>query len=68
MAMKLPRIVAVDLVNDGIVVHYDDASTAFYHESVLQQHLLMPAAPRARRTRLKQAHDVPSRELTQSAA
>ena len=37
--MEHPHIAAVDVVEGGVVVTYDDASLAFYEESVLLTHL-----------------------------
>ena len=37
--METPHIAAVDVVEGGVVVTYDDASLAFYEESVLLAHL-----------------------------
>jgi len=43
--MSAPHIRSVDLTEDGLIVTYDDSSSAFYHESVLQVHLRsMPRA------------------------
>ncbi len=43
--MEVPHITAVDVVEGGVVVTYDDASMAFYEESVLLAHLQAGSKP-----------------------
>jgi hypothetical protein len=51
--MNTPHIRSVDLTEDGLIVTYDDSSSAFYHESVLQAHLRCNtrSEPRPRRAK-----------------
>ncbi len=37
--MSAIRIESVEVAEDGLVVRYDDASCAFYHESIFRAHL-----------------------------
>ena len=37
--MMSPRISSVEVVKDGLVISYDDATCAFYHHSVFTAHL-----------------------------
>ena len=38
--MSVPRISSVEMVKDGLIISYDDATCAFYHESIFMAHLL----------------------------